>query len=127
MNYYVKNKWIYGMIGLTVIAMIVWIIAGTAEPEINEDLQVNQETYTMETAEQEINEPSTEFVNGHYLVKAENNKVNVYWIDGTGEHFHRETSIEYLLLNEEDQEMLEEGIILESDEELAGFLENYDS
>lgn len=127
MNYYVKNRWVYGLIGLTVIAMIVWIVTGTREPETSHELPVNQETYTMETAVQESTEPPTETVNGHYLVKTENDIVKVYWVDGTGEHLHRETSIAYSLLSLEDQEMLDEGIILENDEELAGFLENYDS
>ena len=127
MNDYVKSKWVYGLIGLTVIAMIVWIIAGTSEPEQSNGLPVNQETNTMEAAAEENSEESTESVNGHYLVKAEGDIVKVYWVDGTGEHLHRETSIAYSLLSVEDQEMLDEGIVLENDEELAGFLENYDS
>lgn len=127
MNNYVKSKWVYGLISLTVIAMIVWIIAGTSEPEKSNELPVNQETNTIEAAVEESSEQPMETVNGHYLVKAEGDIVKVYWVYGTGEHLHRETSIAYSLLSLEDQEMLDEGIVLENDEELARFLENYDS
>lgn len=127
MNDYIKSKWVYGMIILTVFAIIIWIIAGTSEPEAKNELPVNQETYTMETAQQESSESTTDEANGYYLVKADEGKIKVYWIDVTGEHLHRETNIPYPLLSVEDQEMLDEGIMLETDEELASFLENYDS
>lgn len=127
MNEYVKSKWVYGIIGLTVMAMIVWVIAGTSKPEINNEVPVNQETYTMETSMQGHSSQPTEPMNGYYIVKSDGESVNVYWIDGTGEHLHRETTIAYPLLSLEDQEMLDEGIKLDTDEELASFLENYDS
>lgn len=127
MNENIKSKWVYGIIGLTMAAMVVWVIAGTREPEVDNNVPVNQETYTMNSSVQETSDESSESANGYYLAKAEGNTVRVYWIDGTGEHLHRETTIAYSLLSIEDQEMLDEGIVLETDEELAGFLENYDS
>ena len=123
----VNSKWVYGLIGLILLAMVVWIIGGTHEPETGNDVPVNQETYTMASSEEESSAQTSEAANGYYLVKAAEGSVKVFWIDGTGEHLHRETTIAYSLLSLEDQEMLDEGIILESDEELAGFLENYDS
>ena len=123
---YIKNKWAYSLIWLTVFAIVIWIIAGTNEHENADNIQVNQETYTVEENVQEnIEQTAADIV--YYLIKAENEIVRVYWVDGTGEHLHRETTIAYPLLNVEDQEMLDEGIRLETDEELARFLENYDS
>lgn len=127
MNVYVKNKWVYGVIGITIVAIIVWIIVGTKESEYDNKVMVNQETYTMESAVQESSEEQSETVNGYYMVKAIDETVKVYWIDGTGEHLHKETTIAYPLLSLEDQKLLDEGIKLDTDEELAGFLENYDS
>ena len=127
MNVYVKNKWVYGLIGLTVLAIVVWIIAGTSKTETGNDVMVNQETYTMEASVQESPVMPTEETAGYFLVKVESGSVNVYWIDETGEHLHRETTIAYPLLSLEDQEMLDEGIKLDTDEELASFLENFDS
>lgn len=123
---YIKNKWAYSLIWLTVLAIVIWIIAGTNGQENADNIQVNQETYTVEETVQGNIEPTVADI-GYYLIKAENEMVRVYWVDGTGEHLHRETTIAYPLLNVEDQEMLDEGIKLETDEELAGFLENYDS
>ena len=48
MNVYVKNKWVYGVIGITIVAIIVWIIVGTKESEYDNKVMVNQETYTTE-------------------------------------------------------------------------------
>ena len=127
MNVYVKNKWVYGVIGITIVAIIVWIIVGTKESEYDNKVMVNQETYTMESAVQESSEEQSETVNGYYMVKAIDETVKVYWIDGAGEHLHKETTIAYPLLSLEDQKLLDEGIKLDTDEELAGFLENYDS
>lgn len=127
MNVYVKNKWVYGVIGITIVAIIVWIIVGTKESEYDNKVMVNQETYTMESAVKESSEEQSETVNGYYMVKAIDETVKVYWIDGTGEHLHKETTIAYPLLSLEDQKLLDEGIKLDTDEELAGFLENYDS
>lgn len=127
MSGYVKSKWVYGLIVLTVLAFIVWIIAGTSENENKNGVMVNQETYTMESSMSGNTEQSSGISNGYYIVKADNQIVKVYWIDGTGEHLHRETDIAYDLLSLEDQKMLDDGIKLADDGELESFLENYDS
>lgn len=128
MNNYVNNKWIYGLIWLAVIAVIVWIIAGTSE-NTSDDMQVNQQTYTVEPSVQQesASQQAQKTETGYYYVKAENEVVKVYWVDESGEHLHLETSIAYSLLSVEDQELLNEGVKLETDEELARFIENFDS
>ena len=126
MNDYVKNKWVYSLIWLVVIAMIIWIIAGTRQ-EPQKEIKVNQETYTMESSAPDTTVQPTETVAGYYLVKSDGETVKVYWIDETGEHLHRETNIAYPILSLEDQKLLDEGIKLKTDEELSSFLENYDS
>lgn len=128
MNNYVNNKWIYGLIWLAVIAVIVWIIAGTSE-STSDDMQVNQQTYTVEPSVQQesASQQAQKTETGYYYVKAENEVVKVYWVDESGEHLHLETSIAYSLLSVEDQELLNEGVKLETDEELARFIENFDS
>ena len=127
MNEYIKSKWTYALIVLTVFAMIIWIVAGTSHDNKQNNIMVNQETYTMETSVKENTTQVSETVSGYYVARAEGERVLVYWVDGSGEHLHRETTIAYPLLSLEDQEMLDEGIILESDEKLPSFLENYDS
>lgn len=127
MNVYVKSKFVYVLIGLTVMAMIIWIIAGTRETESENNIPVNQETYTVEASVHESSGNTLPEASGYYMVKYDGESVKVYWIDSSGEHLERETTIAYALLNTEDQEMLAAGIKLDSDEELDGFLENFDS
>ena len=126
MNNYVNSKWIIGLIGLVIVAFFVWIIAGTSDSDINEEVLGAQETYTAEDVT-EADTGENEIENGYFYVKAVDGSVFVYWIDGTGEHLHQETSISYALLSSEDQKLLENGVRIESEEELSGFLENYDS
>ena len=62
-----------------------------------------------------------------YFVKVTDGAVNVYWYEGDEKNLYRETDIEFSLLSAEDQKLLETGIRLENEQELAGFLENFDS
>lgn len=130
MNGIIKNKMTYVLICLTVLGMIVWIVAGISGEDTERDIMVDQETYSMETAPSvpdQIAEDQTQATQGYYMVKAENDKVNVYWVDVSGEHLHMETAIPFALLSTEDQKMLKNGVRVDHDEELEGFLENYDS
>ncbi len=127
MNDYVKNKLGYTMIGLVIIAMVIWIIVGTRQESLESDTAVNQETYTMESVSGSNTVTSESASTGYFLVKAEDGRVNVYWMDQSGQHIHLETSIAFDLLNNEDQAILENGVKIETEEELASFLENYDS
>ena len=124
---YVKNKWVYFFIVLVIFSMVVWIIAGTINKEESSNVMSEQPTYTMDsTSSIETTEIMNEF-KSYYLVRKDETTVNIYWVDETGEHLHKETTIPYALLSNEDQKILEYGVKIYSDDELAGFLENYDS
>ena len=124
---YVKSKWVYFIIVLVIFAMVVWIITGTTKKDEISNVMSEQPTYTMDsTSSIETSEKMNEF-KSYYLVRKDETTVNIYWVDETGEHLHKETTIPYALLSNEDQKILEYGVKIYSDDELAGFLENYDS
>lgn len=121
MNGYVRNKRVYSLIWLAVLAVIAWIVAGTWDKDEKISIQAEQ---VAEEAEA-VNEIIEEHV--FFLVKADGESVNVYKVDSQGEHLYKETSIPFSMLSTEDQLLLEEGYRLDSEQEIAGFIENYDS
>lgn len=130
MNGIIRNKMTYIIICLTVLAMIIWIVAGILNDDAESEIMVDQETYTMEIQSSEPQESTGSDImteQGFYLVRAEQEKVYIYWVDQSGEHLHKETTIPFGLLNTEDQKILENGVRFDNDEELEGFLESYDS
>ena len=130
MNGIIKNRMTYVLICLTVTGLIAWIIAGISGDDTESDIMVDQETYTMETqsdVNQEDMEPDIVTDPGYYIVRADDEQVCVYWVDNSGEHLHKETTIPFALLSTEDQKILENGVRFDSDEKLEGFLESYDS
>lgn len=128
MSEYVKNRWVILILWLAVIALIIWVVAGTSNKTEISEIEVAQETYTVEsTTEENDAMERQDGETGYFFVKMVENSVKVYWVDESGEHMHRETSIAFDLLSAEDQDLLKRGVTIETEEELAAFLENYDS
>ena len=126
-NELTKNKWILCVLLAIAVVTVMWLLmpdSGTQEDGVRVDQQasVSQQTQENETtAAAENQEP------GYYFVKVSEGRVNVYWYEGEEKNLYQETDIEFSLLSAEDQKLLETGIRLENEQELAGFLENFDS
>jgi len=130
MNGLIKNKMTYILICLIVLGMMIWIIAGISGNDTESEVMVGQETYTMETGTSENQQQTGSEAmldQGYYMVRADAENVYVYWVDQSGEHLHKETTIPFGLLSTEDQKILENGVRFDNDEKLESFLESYDS
>lgn len=124
-NELVKNKLIVCVIIAFAVIAVMWIFMPGRG---GQDTGVNQQTQVSEQSEQEsVSDTADSGEPGYYFVKVTDGAVNVYWYENGEKELYRETSIEYSLLSSEDQLLLETGIKLENDQELAGFLENFDS
>ena len=97
--------------------------------EIEEETAIKEtgDTDTREESKQLNEETDTGMENKTYLVKEENGAVKVYLCEGDNKELYLITSIPYDLLSENDQNMFKEGVIIDTDEDLGKFLENFDS
>ena len=126
-NELTKNKWILCVLLAIVIITVMWLMmpdSGTSDDGVQVDRQAEAAQQTGESDSQAISENPEP---GYYFVKVTDGAVNVYWYEGDEKSLYRETDIEFSLLSAEDQKLLETGIKLENEQELAGFLENFDS
>lgn len=131
MNDFLKNKWIYGAIILLVVVLTIWMFALNLGEDEGTEIQVDQQTSsTEETAsynEDSNSDVAADASEGYFFVKEADGVVNVYWYSGDQKTLYQETSIAFSLLSQEDQELLKTGIQLKDEQELANFLENFDS
>ena len=84
-------------------------------------------TETIEESKSLNDETVTDMTDKTYLVKEENGAVKVYLCEGDNKELYLITSIPYDLLSENDQNMFKEGVVIDTDEDLGKFLENFDS
>lgn len=152
-NNFFKGKWFYGIIVLFLLAFGIWVNTDTESQKANTNTKVEQETQsapkepsvvdslgqessheTKETNEEseesteESEKTSEEAQQSYYLIKEVEGVVKVFYCDEKGqETLHQITSIPFQLLSKEDQQMMSEGVRVETEEKLAGFLENFDS
>lgn len=126
-NEITKNKWILCVLLAIAIVTALWLfMPGNDGQEAG--LQAGQQAAAEEHTEEDGKNAAADNVEpGYYFVKAAEGAVNVYWYEGDEKTLYQETNIEFSLLSAEDQELLETGIRLDTDQELAGFLENFDS
>lgn len=145
-----KGKWFYGIIVLFLLAFGIWVNTDTESQKANTDTKVEQgassaskETSvvdslgqrpsertdaTNETSKEESTKPSEETQQPYYLIKEVEGVVKVFYCDEKGqETLHQITAIPFQLLSKEDQQMMSEGVRVDTEEKLAGFLENFDS
>ena len=97
--------------------------------EIEEEKKIDETRGTdpIEESKSLNDETVTDMTDKTYLVKEENGAVKVYLCEGDNKELYLITSIPYDLLSENDQNMFKEGVIIDTDEDLGKFLENFDS
>lgn len=131
MNDFLKNKWVLTALVIMVIAIIVWIVMWNGGSSRSRDVQVDQQVASIENeasgADGNTDENSAVSQEGYFFVKEADGAVNIYRYEGDEKELYRTTDIEFSLLSTEDQELLKTGIQLENEQELANFLENFDS
>ncbi len=142
-----KSKWFYGIIVLSLLVFGIWVNYDGASQNTNTATKVDQESQTseqeptvvdslgQETTEEreegiteESTEPSEEKQQTYYLIREIEGVVKVFYCDENGqESLYQITTIPFQLLSKEDQQLLAEGVHVDTEGELASFLENYDS
>lgn len=131
MNDFLKNKWVYGAIILLVVVLTIWMFALNLNEEDGTEIQVDQQTSATEettsTDKGNTDDVTSDVSEGYFFVKEADGAVNVYWYSGNEKTLYQKTSIAFSLLSQEDQELLKTGIQLKDEQELANFLENFDS
>lgn len=94
--------------------------------EVNEKYILIYKTIT--DSIDKTNTAQTEKTTPYYLLKADKEKINIYYYDENGhEKFLKETGIVFKLLSESDQRLFENGIKKETIEQVNELLENFDS
>lgn len=95
----------------------------TAPSYLSEEEDIEQET--VENSEKETD---TNVADKSYLVKEVDGVVKVYLCDeNNNEELYLITSIPFDLLSESDQQMFIDGVVIDTDDDLGKFLENFDS
>ena len=133
-----RNRVIAAAAGVAIMTFGIWLnYTDNDEKKAEETVQKIEieeestgETSSTETREESkpLNEETnTGMENKTYLVKEENGAVKVYLCEGDNKELYLITSIPYDLLSENDQNMFKEGVIIDTDEDLGKFLENFDS
>lgn len=151
-NNFFKSKWFYGIIALALLAFGIWVNYDGKSEKANTPAKVEQDSQAQTQASEsgvvdslgqetpeKINEkptdesgqsldPSEEKQQSYYLVREVEGVVKVFYCDENGqESLQQITSIPFSLLSGEDQKMLTEGVHIDTESELASFLENFDS
>ncbi len=143
---FLKSKWFYGIIVIFLLVFGIWVNTGEKSHNVNTNAKVDQESRTAEqepsvvdslgedTSEEqtegsaEYTEQSGETQRTYYSIQEAEGVVKVFYHDETGrETLKQITSIPFQLLSKQDQQLLTEGVQVETEEQLASFLENFDS
>lgn len=137
-----KSKWFYGIIVILLLLFGIWINYDGSSQKVNSPAKVSQESQNetqsstvVDSLGQEPSEESTEGTNKttenqqtYYLIREIEGVVKVFYCDESGqENLYLITTVPFDLLSKEDQQMLAEGVQVNSEDELADFLENFDS
>lgn len=130
-----RNRVIAAAVGVAVMTFGIWLnYTSDDEKQAEETVQkieIEEESIAEETEASEMtkdeNGTDTAETDKTYLVKEEEGVVKVYLCEGENSELYLITSIPYDLLSENDQQMFTEGVVLDTDENLGKFLENFDS
>ena len=124
-----KNRVIY--LSIAVVLLTTGIMLNYKEEQKLEDTQeaVQQLEVTKQDQEQNnVEGTSTESVPETYLIKEVDGVVKVFLCDNEGgEELYLITSIPFDLLSEKDQQLFVNGVVIETEEDLGAFLQNFDS
>lgn len=134
-----RNRVIAAAAGVAVMTFGIWLNYTSSDNEKVEEtvqkIKIEEESKSIEKKNKEGNNKETEInvktdtagTDKTYLIKEENGAVKVYLCEGDKKELYLITSIPYELLSENDQNMFEEGVTIDTDEDLGKFLENFDS
>ncbi|MCQ4635831.1 BofC C-terminal domain-containing protein [Anaerovorax odorimutans] len=143
-----KSKWFYGIIAAALLAFGVWVNYDGSSQKANTATEVDQQTQSTtqspavvdsrddetsdETDEETTDESETtqteETQQTYFLIREIEGVVKVFYCNENGEEsLYQITTIPFALLSKEDQQMLAEGLQVNSKDELADFLQNFDS
>lgn len=141
---FMKSKWFYGLIVLFLLGFGVWVNYDGDSQKVNTAAEVSEKTQqqtrenrpvvdslNQETTEKESEDATIqteEKQQTYYLIKEVEDVVKVFYCDENGqEDLYQITTVPFQLLSSEDQQLLSEGVRVEDENELADFLENFDS
>ncbi len=141
---FIKSKWFYGLLVLFLLAFGIWVNYDGNSQNVNTVTEVSEKTQNqtqesqpvVDSLDQETTEKESENEAAqteekqqtYYLIKEVEDVVKVFYCDENGqEDLYQITTVPFQLLSTEDQQLLSEGVRVEDENELADFLENFDS
>ena len=141
---FIKGKWFYGLLVLFLLAFGIWVNYDGNSQNVNTVTEVSEKTQNqtqesqpvVDSLDQETTEKESENEAAqteekqqtYYLIKEVEDVVKVFYCDENGqEDLYQITTVPFQLLSTEDQQLLSEGVRVEDENELADFLENFDS
>ena len=141
---FIKSKWFYGLLILFLLAFGIWVNYDGNSQNVNTVTEVSEKTQNqtqesqpvVDSLDQETTEKESENEAAqteekqqtYYLIKEVEDVVKVFYCDENGqEDLYQITTVPFQLLRTEDQQLLSEGVRVEDENELADFLENFDS
>ncbi|MBC6679200.1 BofC C-terminal domain-containing protein [Zhenpiania hominis] len=141
---FIKSKWFYGLLILFLLAFGIWVNYDGNSQNVNTVTEVSEKTQNqtqesqpvVDSLDQETTEKESENEAAqteekqqtYYLIKEVEDVVKVFYCDENGqEDLYQITTVPFQLLSTEDQQLLSEGVRVEDENELADFLENFDS
>ena len=141
---FIKSKWFYGLLVLFLLAFGIWVNYDGNSQNVNTVTEVSEKTQNqtqesqpvVDSLDQETTEKESENEAAqteekqqtYYLIKEGEDVVKVLYCDENGqEDLYQITTVPFQLLSTEDQQLLSEGVRVEDENELADFLENFDS
>lgn len=138
-----QSKWFYLIIVILLLLFGIWINYGsdsqkeTPIEEVSQQKQVetgdsaateSHEQKTSQDKQEATTDESGETQQAYYLIREIEGVVKVFHCDENGEEsLYQITTIPFQLLSQEDQQLLAEGVHVQTEAELADFLENFDS
>ena len=105
-------------------------VNGSKQAEPAEPKESSEPVNPPETSSEQINEKDniSEDSSTYYLVKSVDGQIKVFFVNKDGDHLELETTeIVYELLSTADQKLFDEGCRVESQEELAVLLQDFES
>ena len=141
---FIKSKWFYGLLILFLLAFGIWVNYDGNSQNVNTVTEESEKTQNqtqesqpvVDSLDQETTEKESENEAAqteekqqtYYLIKEVEDVVKVFYCDENGqEDLYQITTVPFQLLSTEDQQLLSEGVRVEDENELADFLENFDS
>ena len=105
-------------------------VNASKQTEPTEPKESSEPVNPPETSSEQINEKDniSEDSSTYYLVKSVGGQIKVFFVNKDGDHLELETTeIVYELLSTADQKLFDEGCRVESQEELAVLLQDFES